>query len=202
LIALESERRTCLSGRAFFLEPFQTIRLTMNPSLVSWVRRGLLAAVISLVPLCAGAQFDKQAWPAKTPSPVLNMQDLQGRTWTSATLKGRVVVLNFWATWCAPCKEEMPTLQDLHDSPQAPVVIAVNVKEPKSRVQTFLNQRHLSLPVVLDERGDLARQWGVRVYPTTVLIAPDGQARWRVLGDLDWDGLQAESWIKDLQRPR
>jgi hypothetical protein len=48
----------------------------------------------------------------------------------------------------------------------------------------------------------LARQWGVRVYPTTVLIAPDGQARWRVLGDLDWDGLQAEAWIKDLQRPR
>lgn len=174
----------------------------MNPSLVNWVRRGLLAAVISLVPLYAWAQFDKQAWPAKTPSTVLNLQDLQGRTWTSATLKGRVVVLNFWATWCAPCKEEMPTLQDLHDSPQATVVIAVNVKEPKSRVQTFLNQRNLSLPVVLDERGDLARQWGVRVFPTTVLIAPDGQARWRVLGDLDWDGLQAEAWIKDLQRLR
>jgi peroxiredoxin len=90
----------------------------------------------------------------------------------------------------------------LHDSPQAPVVIAINVKEPKSRVQAFLNQRNLSLPVVLDERGDFARQWGVRVYPTTVLIAPDGQARWRVLGDLDWDGLQAEAWIKDLQRLR
>ncbi|PUE35624.1 TlpA disulfide reductase family protein [Limnohabitans sp. Jir72] len=174
----------------------------MNCSLVNLALRGLLAAVFTLVPLSAWAQFDKQAWPAKTASPVLNLQDLQGRMWTSAALKGRVVVLNFWATWCAPCKEEMPTLQDLHDSPQPPVVIAVNVKEPKSRVQAFLNQRNLSLPVVLDERGDLARQWGVRVYPTTVLIAPDGQARWRVLGDLDWDGLQAEAWIKDLQRLR
>ena len=174
----------------------------MNRTLVSWTRPSLLTAALLLTSLGAWAQFDKQAWPAKTPSPALNLQDLQGRTWTSAGLKGRVVVLNFWATWCAPCKEEMPTLQDLHDSPQAPVVIAVNVKEPKSRVQTFLSQRNLSLPVVLDERGDLARQWGVRVYPTTVLIAPDGQARWRVLGDLDWDGLQAEAWIKDLQRLR
>jgi len=174
----------------------------MNRTVASWTRPSLLTAALLLTSLGAWAQFDKQAWPAKTPSPALNLQDLQGRTWTSAGLKGRVVVLNFWATWCAPCKEEMPTLQDLHDSPQAPVVIAVNVKEPKSRVQTFLSQRNLSLPEVLDERGDLARQWGVRVYPTTVLIAPDGQARWRVLGDLDWDGLQAEAWIKDLQRLR
>ena len=174
----------------------------MNLLLWTLTRRGVLAVLFTLVPLCAWAQFDKQAWPAKTPSPVLNLQDLQGRMWTSAALKGRVVVLNFWATWCAPCKEEMSTLQDLHDSPQAPVVIAINVKEPKSRVQAFLNQRNLSLPVVLDERGEFARQWGVRVYPTTVLIAPDGQARWRVLGDLDWDGLQAEAWIKDLQRLR
>lgn len=96
----------------------------------------------------------------------------------------------------------MPTLQDLYDAPDPPVVIAINVKETKSQVRTFLSKAQLTLPVVLDERGDLAKQWGVRVYPTTVLIAPDGQARWRVLGDLDWDGLQAEAWIKDLKRWR
>jgi thiol-disulfide isomerase/thioredoxin len=198
---LKKKGAPALAG-APFLWTCETIRMTMNRTVASWTRPSLLTAALLLTSLGAWAQFDKQAWPAKTPSPALNLQDLQGRTWTSAGLKGRVVVLNFWATWCAPCKEEMPTLQDLHDSPQAPVVIAVNVKEPKSRVQTFLSQRNLSLPVVLDERGDLARQWGVRVYPTTVLIAPDGQARWRVLGDLDWDGLQAEAWIKDLQRLR
>ena len=201
-MALQAERRTCFGGRAFFLDPFERFDLPMTVTLWSCTQRGLLAAAFALVSVNAWAQFDKQVWPAKTPTPVLDLQDLQGRAWTSAALKGRVVVLNFWATWCAPCKEEMPTLQDLHDSPQPPVVIAVNVKEPKTRVQTFLSQRHLTLPVVLDERGDLARQWGVRVYPTTVLIAPDGQARWRVLGDLDWDGLQAEAWIKELQRLR
>ena len=161
-----------------------------------------VTGLLLCLPLLAHAQFQKSPWPASQPTPVLDLADLQGQRWTHERLKGRVVVLNFWATWCAPCKEEMPTLQDLHDSPQAPVVIAINVKEPKSRVQAFLNQRNLSLPVVLDERGEFARQWGVRVYPTTVLIAPDGQARWRVLGDLDWDGLQAEAWIKDLQRLR
>ena len=95
----------------------------MNLLLWTLTRRGVLAVLFTLVPLCAWAQFDKQAWPAKTPSPVLNLQDLQGRMWTSAALKGRVVVLNFWATWCAPCKEEMPTLQDLHDSPDRKSVV-------------------------------------------------------------------------------
>jgi len=163
------------------------------------------AAVWTLALFISGsawAQFDKQAWPARTPSPRLDVQDLQGRRWTSASLQGQVVVLNFWATWCAPCKEEMPSLQALHDAPHPPVVIAVNVKEPKGRVMPFLKHANLSLPVVLDEQGELARQWGVRIYPTTVLIGPNGQARWRVVGDLDWAGLQADTWLHDLKHGR
>ena len=161
------------------------------------------AAVLALcISGSACAQFDKQAWPVRTATPRLDVQDIQGRRWTSASLKGQVVVLNFWATWCAPCKAEMPSLQDLHDAPNPPVVIAINVKEPKGRVTAFLNKASLNLPVVLDEQGELARQWGVRIYPTTVLIGPDGQARWRVVGDLDWAGPQAEAWLHDLKRLR
>jgi thiol-disulfide isomerase/thioredoxin len=176
--------------------------MPMNGALWKRVGLGLTALTLWLLSPCAWSQFEKQAWPSRTPTPLLDVQDLQGRHWTSASLKGRVLVLNFWATWCAPCRQEMPTLQDLYDAPDPPVVIAINVKETKSQVRSFLSKAQLTLPVVLDERGDLAKQWGVRVYPTTVLIAPDGQARWRVLGDLDWDGLQAEAWIKDLKRWR
>ncbi len=158
----------------------------------------------------AHAQFDKTPWPRTQTTPAIDMVDIHGQRWTSAALKGRVVVLNFWATWCGPCKEEMPSLQALHKaqgqiqslgpSDASPaVVIGINVKETPSTVRRFMAAQQLDLPVVLDPQGDLTRQWGVRIYPTTVLIGPDGRARWRVVGDLDWNGPMALAWLKDLQ---
>jgi thiol-disulfide isomerase/thioredoxin len=194
--------RTGFGGCAFFMLarflPTTPMDFAFRNKPALW-GAGLLALCLST---SAWAQFDKQAWPARTPTPRLDVQDMQGRRWSQASLKGQVVVLNFWATWCAPCKVEMPSLQALHDAPHAPVVIAINVKEPKGRVTAFLNHANLNLPVVLDEQGELARQWGVRIYPTTVLIGPDGQARWRVVGELDWAGPQAQAWLQDLQRLR
>ena len=149
----------------------------------------------------AHAQFDKSPWPRTQATPTLNVVDLQGQRWSSAELSGQVVVLNFWATWCAPCVEEMPSLQALHNSAErAPRVLAVNVKETASTVRRFMAAQRIDLPVVLDPQGDLARQWGVRVYPTTVLIGPDGRARWRVVGEVDWQGAEAREWLSELQR--
>ena len=119
---------------------------------------------------------------------------------TMAAFAGKPLLVNFWATWCAPCQEELPSLQALHEAGDGVVVIGINVKEPLARVSAFVNHAQLSLPVVLDERGELARQWGVRIYPSTVLIAPDGRARWRVVGDLDWNGPQARDWLSALRR--
>lgn len=172
--------------------------------------RVLLAGLLSAMTLMAHAQFDKTPWPRTQATPAIDMVDIHGQRWTSAALKGRVVVLNFWATWCGPCKEEMPSLQALHKAQgqiQSPrpsdaspaVVIGINVKETPSTVRRFMAAQQLDLPVVLDPQGDLTRQWGVRIYPTTVLIGPDGRARWRVVGDLDWNGAMALAWLKDLQ---
>lgn len=150
----------------------------------------------------APAQFNKTAWPARQATPVIDWQDLQGQKWTAANLKGKAVVVNFWATWCAPCKEELPSLQTLHEiSGGNPVVIGINVREPASRVSRYLKSTGLDFPVVLDAQGLLAKQWGVTVYPTTVLIGADGQARWRVQGDVDWAGREAEGWLKPLMAP-
>lgn len=147
----------------------------------------------------AHAQFDKTPWPVRQATPAIDWQDLQGQKWTTASLKGKAVVINFWATWCAPCKEELPSLQTLHEiSGGNPVVIGINVREPVSRVSRYLKSTGLDLPVVLDAQGALAQQWGVTVYPTTVLIGADGQAQWRVRGDVDWSGREAEGWLKPL----
>lgn len=147
----------------------------------------------------AHAQFDKTAWPRSQPTPKINVVDLTGERWTRAELQGRVVVLNFWATWCGPCKEEMPSLQALHNTDaRKPVVIGINIKEAASTVRRFVAAQHLDFPVVLDPQGDLTRQWGVRIYPTTILIGPDGRARWRVVGEVDWNGPQAQGWLQDV----
>ena len=58
----------------------------------------------------------------------------------------------------------------------------------------------MTFPVISDPQGELAKRWGVTVYPTTVLISPNGQARWRVMGDVDWSGPQANQWLIDLRR--
>jgi thiol-disulfide isomerase/thioredoxin len=148
----------------------------------------------------AWAQFDKTAWPAKVATPTLEAVDLQGKTWNTTELTGKVVVLNFWATWCAPCKDELPTLQTLHDiSDSQTVVLTINVRESAARAARYMQSTGMTFPVISDAKGELAKRWGVSVYPTTILIAPNGQARWRIVGDADWSGAQASNWLNDLR---
>jgi thiol-disulfide isomerase/thioredoxin len=164
---------------------------------------GVCLAVLSLgfVPTQAWAQFDKTAWHAKVDTPKIEAIDLQGKAWTTAELTGKVVVLNFWATWCAPCKDELPTLQTLHDiSDNQTVVLTINVREPAARASRYMQSTGMTFPVISDAKGELAKRWGVTVYPTTLLIAPNGQARWRVVGDVDWSGPQANAWLTELRQ--
>jgi len=163
----------------------------------------VLAVLIGLLCVTAHAQFDKTPWPRTQNVPPVDLLDMNGQRWNADTLKGRLVVLNFWATWCGPCKEEMPSLQALHAyDPLKPVVIGVNVKETASTVRRFVQAQQLDFPVVLDPQGELARQWGVRIYPTTILIDPQGQPRWRVAGEVDWVGVPARGWLQSLQKLR
>jgi thiol-disulfide isomerase/thioredoxin len=160
-----------------------------------------LGFLFSVVTSSAWAQFDRTAWPTHTATPNIEAVDLQGKAWTSAELAGKVVVLNFWATWCAPCKDELPTLQTLHDISDAQtVVLTINVREPVARAARYMQSTGMTFPVISDAKGDLAKRWGVTVYPTTILIAPNGQARWRVMGDVDWSGAQANAWLTDVRQ--
>ena len=149
----------------------------------------------------AWAQFEKTRWPARVSTPAFTAVDLNGRTWTSVDFAGKVVVLNFWATWCPPCKEEMPSLQTLHDiSDSHTLVLAVNVNEPAARVARYAQSTGLSLPIVLDPKSEMVRRFGVTAFPTTVLIGPEGQARWRIVGDVDWSGAQANGWLAEVRQ--
>jgi thiol-disulfide isomerase/thioredoxin len=127
------------------------------------------------------------------------MTDLQGRDWRVPALRGRVVVLNFWASWCEPCKEEMPSLQALADQhPDRLVVLTINLKESPEAIARFVRTSGLRLPVVRDADGSLARAWGVRIYPSTVLIDAQGRVRSVVRGALDWTGGEGAALMQPL----
>jgi len=93
----------------------------------------------------------------------------------------------------------MPSLQTLHELGGGdPVVIGINVREPASRVRRYLESAGVQFPVVLDPQGELVKRFDVKTYPTTLLIAPDGQIRWRVVGEVDWAGPEAWRWVTEL----
>lgn len=141
-----------------------------------------------------------RAWPEGKAVPALGLTDLDGKTWNLAALKGQPVMLNFWATWCEPCRAEMPSLERVATRHERAglVVLAVNYKEAAPVIRRFLDASPFSLPILLDRDGAAAAAWTPRVFPTTVLIDRHGTPRHSVLGDLDWLGPAARELIEPL----
>ncbi len=159
----------------------------------------LLALFFALSASLAGAANQPVPWPPAQPTPELRVADAEGREWRLADLRGKVVILNFWATWCEPCRAEMPTLQSLADLyGNDLVVLAVNFKERDDRVQRFARAAAINLPMPMDRDGAVAAAWGVKVFPTSIVIGRDGKPRWRVTGEVDWTGREAARWVDPL----
>lgn len=104
-----------------------------------------------------------------------------------SAFEGKRVMLNFWATWCGPCREEMSHMQKAYDQHSDAAIIAVNMTDQdygKTRVQSFVEEYRLTFPVVLDEAGDVAKLYGVIAVPTTIFIDEQGRITDRVSGPL------------------
>ena len=188
--------------------PFRSFE-SAAPAAPSRARRLLLkqAATSVFAPalaLSASAQaapesgYQTSAW--RGPLPELGLLDTSGKTWQLADLKGRAVLLNFWATWCPPCRAEMPSLQIVWElyGDEKLLVLAINFKEPASRVVKFAAANGLSFPVLLDPTGKLAAQQGVKVFPTTLALGANGRPQQRLTGEVDWTGRAAKDLIEGL----
>jgi thiol-disulfide isomerase/thioredoxin len=158
---------------------------SMNKNFSEVARR--VALVLALVcPMFTDAGELKPWTGGKTP--VLVLKDLQGTTHDLANYRGKVVLVNFWATWCEPCRDEMPSMQQLKRklAGRPFEVLAVNLAESEHKVNDFLRRFPLDFTIVLDRNSEARRDWKVRVLPTSFVIAPDGSIRHSVIGELDW----------------
>jgi len=161
----------------------------------------LAAAAGSPMLACAArAAHIVRPWPEAKAVPALDLADLDGKRWTLAGLAGRVVLLNFWATWCEPCRLEMPSLESVASRYRAGgmIVLAVNYREGPAVIREFLAGMSFKATILLDADGDAAAEWTPRVFPSTVLIGRDGRPTATVLGDLDWNSAAARELLEPL----
>src|SRR6266704_4485646 len=121
-----------------------------------------------------------------SPAPEIVLKDLQGRDVKLSDLRGKVVLLNFWATWCKPCKEEMPAMQASYDKlrDQGFVVLAVNELEDAGRVAEHIRTHGHTFLVVMDHNNHVANRYGVVGLPASFLIDRQGIVREHIFGSL------------------
>lgn len=129
------------------------------------------------------------------PAPDFTLQDLRGANVSLGDLRGQVVLLNFWATWCGPCRVEMPAIQERYNGGGF-AVLAVNFDENPAQVRNFANEFGLSLPILLDPDGKVQELYRVRGYPSTYFIDAQGQIRFIHLGEMNTEEL--DSYLAQL----
>lgn len=145
---------------------------------------GLLLAVSVLVPGLSGCTPSEAAPEVGRRAPDFELSDLNGQSVSLSDFRGQQVLLNFWATWCGPCRFEMPFLEQVHREQSADglVVLGVNIGETTEEVEQFAADFGLSFTVLLDSDQQVALMYNVRSIPTTLLIDKDGIIRDRKIG--------------------
>jgi thiol-disulfide isomerase/thioredoxin len=197
------------------------------PAVHAVIKRRTLAAVgLALLALAATAPGFAAGWVAAAggtpsapegpfardftfsdppvPAPSEAFQTLDGAPVALSDFRGKVVLVNFWATWCAPCVKEMPALERLHLqlAEEGLAVLAVSQdRNGAAAVTPFLGRIDLQhLPVYLDHRGTLGRAFGVQGLPTTYVVGRDGRALAALVGPAEWDSPEAVAFLRHYLR--
>ncbi len=164
---------------------------------------GLLATGVMSVMLLdqkAASAQDFSTVPAKVnfPAPELTLQSLSGETVSLEDYRGKVILVNLWATWCPPCREEMPTLQTFYEKYKQDgfVLVAIDQEEPRDVVAPFVNEFGLTFPVWLDENYDAQRKFNTMNLPSSYVIDRDGIVRLMWIGGISNRNL--EKFVPDI----
>ena len=151
-----------------------------------------------LEPLLRALELRAYASPARPPG--FSGNTLDGRDVSLARLRGKVVIVNFWASWCVECRSEMPDLERLHRARagQGLVIVGVNAREPAQAIQRYAGELGVTFPLVLDPAGTINTLYGIVGLPTTFLIGRDGRAIALGVGPRNWGSASAHALIEEL----
>lgn len=136
----------------------------------------------------------------QAPTPDFTLHTPEGKKLSLKDFRGKIVFLNFWASWCVPCREEMPAMERLYQEfkNREFVVLAVNVKDKRKDALAFIKELKLTYPVVFDPEGQIGLLYGAWGLPTTYLIGPQGEGLARAWGPAEWYSPGARGLIKAL----
>ena len=169
------------------------------------IASALLALAVGPYSASAFAALDRplQAVSSLPPAPALALPDEEGKqTWRLSELRGKVVLVNFWATWCPPCRKELPSMERLWQQfkDQGLVVLGVNVAEDADAVFAFSNglDTPLSFPLLLDEDAAVTQSWPVQGLPTTYLIDKQGRIAFGAIGGREFDSPAIVEQVRQL----
>ncbi len=133
-------------------------------------------------------------------APDFTLVDMEGNEHTLSQYSGRVVMVNFWATWCPPCREEMPSMQRIWKLLQGDgfVILAVDIGETAEEIEPFVMEYDIDFPILLDPDSKVATAWSARGLPTTYLVDRSGNIAYRAIGGREWDSELILQTIKKM----
>ncbi len=137
----------------------------------------------------AGSSQLLQALPERPTAGDFHLTDLDGTEHRLSNYRGRVVIVNFWATWCPPCREEMPSMQRAWEilEPEGIAMLAINIGEDEDTIFQFTANFPVEFPLLLDQDSATIQSWPVRGLPTTYVVDPQGRLVYRAIGGRAWD---------------
>lgn len=174
-------------------------------------RRALIAAIntallllflFSMIPVAIAGK-DQVLHKIDNPrnAPAFSLKDIDGKTHSLSDYKGKIVVLNFWATWCPPCRFEMPSMDraQAQTANENVVFIGINVGEDADTIFTFTADYPVTFPLLMDIHSEVVEQYPVVGLPTTYVIDTEGRMVYQVIGTRDWDDVNILNQLKSLK---
>ena len=176
--------------------------------------RRLMLIVLVLLPVCAAIYLYTPGNQSPTydsvttvvpgnPAPDFQLEDNNGNLVSLSALRGKVVMVNFWATWCPPCRAEMPSMEKLNNAMAGEdfVMLAINTEaNGRSAVAEFLQDSPHSFPILYDEQGVVQKLYGVYKFPESFIITKSGIIDDKVIGAIDWAHPETVAYFKGLTK--
>ncbi len=157
---------------------------------------GFMAAMLFVAPLYSA---ELKALPLR-PAPALALPGLDGAVVELTQLRGKVVLVNFWAVWCPPCRKEMPSMTRLMEkfAGRPFSILGVNEGESPEEIRAFLTQVPVNFPILLDREGESLKSWKVFAFPTSYVVDKLGRQRLGLFGSIEWDSPEAIAQLEAL----